>query len=115
MRVFNRVTALTVGAALFGCAEVRQRAPLEGHIDAVSKRDVREIIAVAKAELARTGRAAEPIYSIQIERAGYAYAWFGERRVRYEDTEQAIALERVKGHWRVTGRELLSGSNIPTG
>jgi hypothetical protein len=117
MRVFDGVAVLAVGAALFGCAEMRQRAPLEGHIDAVSKRDVREIIAVAEAELAKTGRASEPVYSVQIERADYAYAWFGKRRVHYDDTEQAIVVERAKGHWRVPPglRELVSGSNIPTG
>jgi hypothetical protein len=117
MRVFDAVTVLAVGAALFGCAEMRRRAPVEGHINSVSKQDVREIIAVAEAELAKTGRASEPVYSVQIERADYAYAWFGKRRVRYDDTEQAIAVERVKDHWRVPPglRELVSGSNIPTG
>ena len=117
MRVFDGVAALAVGAALFGCAEMRQRAPLEGQVDAVSQRDVREIIAIAEAELAKTGRASEPVYSVQIERADYAYAWFGKRRVHYGDTEQAIVVERVKGHWRVPPglRELVSGSNIPTG
>jgi hypothetical protein len=115
MAALARIVTSASIIALVGCAEMPQRAPLEGQVDAVSQRDLREITAVAKAELARAGRGAEPIYSIQIERADYAYAWFGKRRVRYEDTEQAIALERVKGHWRVTGRELVSGSNIPTG
>jgi hypothetical protein len=91
------------------------RAPLEGQVDSVSKRDVREIIAVAEAQLATTGRGSERVYSVEIERADYSYAWFGKRRVHYDDREQAIVLERVKGHWRVSGRELVSGSNIPTG
>ena len=109
------MSACAVAFAIFGCAEMPRRPALDGHAELVSARDVREIRVVAEAELARTGRGSEPVYSVEIERADYAYAWFGKRRGHYDDTEQAIVLERVKGHWRVSGRELVSGSNIPTG
>lgn len=117
MTVLARIITSAMVVAFIGCAEMPQRAPLEGQVNAVSQRDVREILTVAKAELAQAGRASEPVYSVQIERADYAYAWFGKRRVHYGDTEQAIVVERVKGHWRVPPgvRELVSGSNIPTG
>src|ERR1700693_875070 len=117
MRVLGRLATSVLSITLVGCAEIPARPPLDGQVDSVSKRDVHEIIAVAEAALAKTGRASEPVYSVQIERADYAYAWFGKRRVHYDDTEQAIVVERVKGHWRVPPglRELVSGSNIPTG
>jgi hypothetical protein len=117
MRALVWLTPCAAAFAIIGCAEMPPRPPLSGQTELVSASDVREIRAAAKAALVKTGSASEAVYSIEIDRADYAYAWFGKRRIHYDDTEQAIVVQKVKGHWRVPPelRVIVSGSNIPTG
>jgi hypothetical protein len=117
MRVLGRLATSVLSIALFGCAEMPARPPLDGQVDSVSKQDVREIIAAAKRALAQSCRASEPVYSVHIESADLAYVYHGKRRIRYEETEKALVIHRVKHRWRVTEpeRDIITGANIPVG
>jgi hypothetical protein len=91
-----------------------QRAFLDGRIHAVSRKDVREIIAAAKEYLARTGRASQPIYSVYIEKSNMAFVYHGDQPKHAGDIEEFLIMEKVEGHWQMGEREVVRGVNITT-
>ena len=113
-----RVASLVVATSLFvGWAAEPPPPPrdfLEGRVQAISRHDRREIQALAKKELVRTGRASHPIYCIYVERSDLVYVYHGEQRKRAEDVEEALIVERVHGHWQLGKREIVRSVNIPT-
>ena len=113
-----RVASLLVATAVFvGWAAEPPPPPrdfLEGRVQAISRHDRREIQALAKKELVRTGRASHPIYCIYVERSDLVYVYHGEQRKRAEDVEEALIVERVHGHWQLGKREIVRSVNIPT-
>ena len=74
-----RVASLVVAMSLFvGWAAEPPPPPrdfLEGRVQAISRHDRREIQALAKKELVRTGRASHPIYCIYVERSDFVYVY----------------------------------------
>ena len=94
-----RVASLVVAMSLFvGWAAEPPPPPrdfLEGRVQAISRHDRREIQALAKKELVRTGRASHPIYCIYVERSDLVYVYHGEQRKRADDVEEALIVERV--------------------
>jgi hypothetical protein len=105
-----RVASLLVATSLFvGWAAEPPPPPrdfLEGRVQAISRHDRREIQALAKKELVRTGRASHPIYCIYVERSDLVYVYHGEQRKRAEDVEEALIVERVHGQWQLGEREI---------
>jgi hypothetical protein len=77
------------------------RAFLEGRVRYISHKDVQQIIALAKKDLAATGRASHPIYCVYVERADLVYVYHGEQRRRASDIEEFLIIERLKatGRW----------------
>ncbi len=106
-----RVASLVVATSLFvGWADEPPPPPrefLEGRVQAISRQDRREILALAKKELIRTGRASHPIYCIYVERSDLVYVYHGEERKRADDVEEALIVERVHGHWQLGEREIV--------
>jgi hypothetical protein len=90
------------------------RAFLDGRIHAVSRKDVREIIAAAKEYLARTGRVPQPIYSVHIEKSNMAFVYHGDQPKHAGDIEEFLIIEKINGHWQMGEREIVRGVNIPT-
>jgi len=85
---------LTAAMLLLSCATEPPpppRAFLEGHVRSISRQDIREILALAKKELARTGRASHPIYCIYVERSDFVYVYHGEQRKHASDIEEALS------------------------
>ena len=108
---------LTAAMLLLSCATEPQPPPrtfLEGRTHSVSRQDIREILALAKTQLARTGRASHPIYCIYVERPNSVLVYHGEQRKRAGDIEEALIIERVHGRWQLGEREIVRGVNIPT-
>ena len=107
-----RVASLLVATSLFvGWADEPPPPPrefLEGRVQAISRQDRREIIALAKKELIRTGRASHPIYCIYVESSDLVYVYHGEERKRVGDVEEALIVERVRGHWQLGEREIVA-------
>ena len=105
-----RVASLVVATSLFvGWAAEPPPPPrdfLEGRVQAISRNDRREILALAKKELIRTGRASHPIYCIYVERSDLVYVYHGEERKHAYDVEEALIVERVHGHWQLGEREI---------
>jgi hypothetical protein len=105
------------GVALFlaSCASEPTpppRAFLEGRVRDISQRDLHQIIALAKKNLAATGRASHPIYCVNVERPDRVCVYHGEQRKRAGDIEEFLIIERVKGHWQMGEREAVRGVNI---
>ena len=109
-----RVASLVVAMSLFvGWAAEPPPPPrdfLEGRVQAISRHDRREIQALAKKELVRTGRASHPIYCIYVERSDLVYVYHGEERKRVGDVEEAIIVERVHGRWQLGERQIVRGA-----
>ena len=115
MNAFGVAVAAT--AVLVGCATESPpppRAFLEGRTHSISRQDVRQILSLAKNELARTGRASHPIYCIYVERPDFVLVYHGEQRKHANDIEEALIIERVHGRWQLGEREIVRGVNIPT-
>ena len=112
-----RVTTIAVAASLLaGCATAPPpppRAFVEGRVHAISRQDRREILALAKKDLAQTGRVSHPIYCIYVERSDLVYVYHGEQRKRVDDVEEYLIIERHHGHWGLGEREIVRGVNIP--
>jgi hypothetical protein len=109
--------AATAAAVLVGCAigpSPSPRAFLEGRTHSISHHDVRQILSLAKNQLASTGRASHPIYCIYVERPDSVLVYHGEQRKHANDIEEALIIERVHGHWQLGEREIRRGVNIPT-
>ena len=112
-----RALGVLTAAILVSCATEPPpppRAFLEGRTHSVSRHDIREILALAEKELARTGRASHPIYCIYVELSDFVYVYHGEQRKHATDIEEALIIERVHGHWQLGEREIVRGVNIPT-
>src|SRR2546430_16885897 len=110
------LTILAAAGVLTSCAEPPPPPPrpfLDGRVHSVSREDIRQIIATAKTYLARTDRAAHPIYSVRIEASDTAYVYHGSQPQRADDTGEYLIIEHVKGHWEVE-RDVVHGVNIPT-
>ena len=108
-----RVASLLVATSLFvGWADEPPppREFLEGRVLAISRQDRREIIALAKKELIRTGRASHPIYCIYVESSDLVYVYHGEERKRVGDVEEALIVERVHGRWQLGERQIVRGA-----
>jgi hypothetical protein len=112
MRVFGVLTATIL---LVGCATEAPpppRAFLEGTFRNISRRDEREILALAKQRLAETGRASHPIYCIFVDRPNLVLVYHGQQRKRAGDLEEYFIIERVKGRWQMGEREIVRGVNV---
>ena len=109
-----RGASLVVATSLFvGWADEPPPPPrefLEGRVQAISRQDQREIIALAKKELIRTGRASHPIYCIYVESSDLVYVYHGEERKRVGDVEEALIVERVHGRWQLGERQIVRGA-----
>ena len=109
---------MTAALLLLTCATEQPppspRAFLEGSVHSISRRDIREILAVSKEYLARTGRSSDPIYCLHIENRNRVLVYHGEQRKRANDIEEYLVVDRVNGRWQLIEREIVRGVNIPT-
>ena len=110
---------LLVSAAMLTVGFANEPAPpprafLEGRTKSISRQDVDEILSLAKKELARTGRASRRIYCIYVRSSDFVYVYHGEQRKHANDTEEALLIERVHGHWRLDPRQIGRGAEVFT-
>jgi hypothetical protein len=108
---------MTAALLLLSCASEPPpppRAFLEGPVHSISRRDIREILAVSKEHLASTGRSSDPIYCLHIENRNRVLVYHGEQRKRANDIEEYLVVDRIHGRWQLIEREIARGVNIPT-
>ena len=87
---------------------------IEGQVHAVSRTDIRTVIALAKQRLAETGRSSHPIYKVRVESRSQIFVYHGRLPTPHDTVEEFLIFDRVKGHWELGEREIVRGVNIPT-
>jgi len=119
MRLTGMATTAAAALLFGGCAaEVPPPAPakpvIEGQVHAVSRADIRTVIALTKQRLAETGRSSHPIYKVRVESRSQIFVYHGRLPTPHDTVEEFLIFDRVKGHWELGEREIVRGVNIPT-